>query len=84
MSLLPPPPTPRCARTEQLRMVIIQYRNVGQSWQFSEAQYQLLKDYYNTNLLLVQCLQQSRYVSREVRQEIEDTLLLPIAELKQG
>jgi len=72
------------AWTEQLRTVIIQYRNVGHDWQFSDGQHQLLKDYYNSNLLLVQCLQQARYVSREVRQEIEATLLLPQAELKQG
>jgi predicted NACHT family NTPase len=72
------------AWTEQLRTVMIQYRNVGHDWQFSDAQYQLLKDYYNSNLLLVQCLQQSRYVSLEVRQEIEATLLLPQAELEQG
>jgi predicted NACHT family NTPase len=72
------------AWTEQLRTVMIQYRNVGHDWQFSDAQYQLLKDYYNSNLLLVQCLQQARYVSLEVRQEIENTLLLPQAELEQG
>ncbi len=72
------------AWTEQLRTVMIKYRNVGHDWQFSDAQYQLLKDYYNSNLLLVQCLQQARYVSREVREKIEATLLLPQAELEQG
>jgi hypothetical protein len=32
---------------------------------------------------LVDCLKSDCYVSREVRQEIEDTLLLPIAEITQ-
>ncbi|WP_446403741.1 NACHT C-terminal helical domain 2-containing protein [Coleofasciculus sp. C1-SOL-03] len=45
--------------------------------------YQLhqLKQYYNCNLLLVY-LNQFPNVSPTVRQEIEDTLLLPIAESK--
>ncbi|NEQ36273.1 MAG: NACHT domain-containing NTPase [Okeania sp. SIO3I5] len=68
----------RHAWAEQLRNIMIRYRNIGHDWQFTDEQYELLKDYYNSNLLLVQCLKQSRYVSREVRQEIEDTLLLPI------
>ena len=72
----------RQAWTEQLRDIMIRYRNIGHDWQFTDEQYELLKDYYNSNLLLVQCLKQSRYVSREVRQEIEDTLLLPSAELE--
>jgi predicted NACHT family NTPase len=63
--------------TKRLRQVMVQYRNIGHDWQFSDNQHQLLKDYYNANLLLVQCLEQSRYVSRHIRKEIEDTLLLP-------
>jgi hypothetical protein len=41
-----------------------------------------LQQYYNANKLLVDCLNSDCYVSREVRQEIEDTLLLPIAEIE--
>ena len=68
--------------TEELRSVMIQYRNIGHDWQFTDEQYELLKHYYNANLLLVDCLNTCHYVSRDVRQEIEETLLLPIDELK--
>lgn len=65
------------AWTEQLRAVSIKYRNVGHDWQFSKEQRELLRQYYDANHLLVKCLNSDCYVSREVREEIEDTLLLP-------
>ncbi|MEH2221817.1 NACHT domain-containing NTPase [Nostoc sp.] len=68
---------------EELREVMIKYRNIGHDWQFSNEQKELLQQYYDANKLLVDCLNSDCYVSREVRQQIEDTLLLPIAEIKQ-
>ncbi len=68
---------------KQLRAVMTKYYNIGQDWQFSKQQKELLKQYYDANELLVECLNSDCYVSREVRQEIEDTLLLPIAEVEQ-
>jgi predicted NACHT family NTPase len=53
------------------------------SWQFSSQQIILKRRYENANFLLVECLNSDCYVSREVRQNIEDTLLLPIAEIEQ-
>ncbi|WP_206753905.1 NACHT domain-containing NTPase [Microcoleus sp. FACHB-1515] len=67
---------------KQLRILMIKYRDVGHNWQFSEEQEELLHQYYDANLLLVNCLNSDCYVSREVRQEIEETLLLPIAEIE--
>jgi predicted NACHT family NTPase len=67
---------------EDLRKITIEYRNIGHDWQFSEEQKELLKQYYFANQLLTQCLHQECYVSREVRQEIEETLLLPISEIE--
>ena len=67
--------------TEQLRAVMIEYRNIGHDWQFSDVQKQLLQQYYDANKLLVDCLNSDCYVSRDVRQEIEDTLLLPMNEI---
>ncbi|MBD1938227.1 NACHT domain-containing protein [Microcoleus sp. FACHB-68] len=67
---------------EQLRVVTIKYCNIGHDWQFSKQQKELLQRYYDANLLLINCLNSDCYVSREVRQEIEDTLLLPIAEIE--
>jgi predicted NACHT family NTPase len=43
---------------------------------FSKHQRQLLKQYYNANKLLVDCLNHAHYVSRSVRAEIEDTVLV--------
>lgn len=67
---------------EQLRTVMITHRDIGHNWQFTDAQKQLLQQYYDANQLLVDCLNSDCYVSREVRQEIEDSLLLPIAEIE--
>ncbi|MDZ8236671.1 MAG: NACHT domain-containing NTPase [Nostoc sp. ChiQUE01a] len=64
--------------TEQLRNVMIKHRNIGHDWQFSNDQKQQLQQYYDANKLLVDCLNSECYVSRSVRQEIEDTLLLPV------
>ncbi|MDZ8257724.1 NACHT domain-containing NTPase [Nostoc sp. ChiQUE01b] len=67
---------------EELREIMIKYRNIGHDWQFSNEQKELLEQYYDANQLLVDCLNSDCYISREVRQQIEDTLLLPIAEIK--
>ncbi|MBK1987295.1 NACHT domain-containing NTPase [Sphaerospermopsis aphanizomenoides BCCUSP55] len=67
---------------EELRKIMIKYRNIGHDWQFSTEQKQLLEEYYNANKFLLECLNSDCYVSRDVRQYIEDTLLLPIAEIK--
>jgi hypothetical protein len=37
---------------------------------------------YDANLLLANCLNSECYVSREVREEIEATMLLPMAEIE--
>lgn len=71
------------AWTQKLRAVMIKYRNIGHDWEFTNEHNKLLKKYYDANKLLLECLNSDCYVSREVRQQIEDTLLLPIAEIKQ-
>ncbi|PSB20945.1 NACHT domain-containing protein [Phormidesmis priestleyi ULC007] len=66
---------------ETLRGVMIEHRNIGHDWKFSDQQKQLLQQYYECNKLLIDCLNSDCYVSRDVRQEIEDTLLLPMSEI---
>ena len=66
---------------EELRSIMIEHRNIGHDWQFSQSQKKLLEQYYDANKLLVDCLNSDCYVSREVRAEIEDSLLLPIKSL---
>jgi hypothetical protein len=68
---------------EKLRFLLIKYRNIGHEWHFNDEQKELFKQYYDTHKLLISCLKSDCYVSREVRQQIEDTLLLPIADIKQ-
>ncbi|MDJ0636334.1 MAG: hypothetical protein QNJ34_24350 [Xenococcaceae cyanobacterium MO_188.B29] len=68
--------------TADLRAIMIKYCNIGHDWQFSYEQTELLENYYFANQLLTQCLHRECYLSREVRQEIEETLLLPISEIE--
>ncbi|MBW4501199.1 MAG: hypothetical protein KME57_16950 [Scytonema hyalinum WJT4-NPBG1] len=66
------------AWVEKLRTVMINHRNIGHDWKFSESQKQLLKQYYDANKQLVDCLNSDCCISLKVRREIENTLLLPI------
>jgi predicted NACHT family NTPase len=68
--------------TNQLRAVMIRYRNIGHNWQFSKQQQELLQQYYDANTLLVDCLHNASNVTPAVRSHIEETLLLPIAEIE--
>lgn len=69
--------------TEQLRSVMIKHRHIGHNWQFSAQQTEALKQYYDANQLLADCLNSNFYVTRKVRSEIEESLLLPITEISQ-
>jgi predicted NACHT family NTPase len=52
-------------------------KSVGFDWEFIPTQVEIFSQYYTTNLLLVECMNRSN-VSKEVREEIESTLLLPV------
>jgi predicted NACHT family NTPase len=66
----------------KLRQLMINHRNIGHDWQFTNAQKAKLQEYYDVNLLLAQCLNSECYPSRETREEIEATMLLPIASIE--
>ncbi|MCL1465588.1 NACHT domain-containing protein [Argonema galeatum] len=68
--------------TTQLTKLMNKHCNIGRDWQLNEQQKGLLKQYYDANRLLVECLNSGCEVTPEVRHEIEDTLLLPIAEIE--
>ena len=55
---------------------LINNRNIGHDWQFTKDQVELLNQYYEANLILVECMNPSN-VSEQVREEIESTMLLP-------
>jgi predicted NACHT family NTPase len=62
---------------KQLRDMMIKYRNIGHTWLFNKEQRKLLKQYYEANKLLWECLAISN-VSVEVRSHIENNLFLPL------
>ncbi|MEO1376382.1 MAG: NACHT domain-containing NTPase [Cyanobacteria bacterium J06635_10] len=62
-----------------LHNIMLKHRNIGYDWQFTKTQKQLLRQYFDANKLLVDCLNSDSYISRQVRHEIEDTLLLPMS-----
>ncbi|MGK7891938.1 MAG: NACHT domain-containing NTPase [Leptolyngbyaceae cyanobacterium] len=66
-----------------LRAVMVGYRNIGHDWQLTEAQRSKLRQYYDANSLLVECLNSDCYVTKATRREIEETLLLPMVEIEQ-
>lgn len=66
--------------SEQLRAIKIEHRIIDHEWQFSSDQMKLLQQYYEANKLLIDCLNSDCYASREVREEIESTLLIPFVQ----
>lgn len=69
------------AWTEELRRLVIAERNIGHNWQFSKQQREVLFQYYQANQLLIDCLNSNYYVTRIVRAKIENSLLLPLADI---
>lgn len=68
--------------TTRLRKVMVEHRKIGQDWQFTNQHLGLLQQYYDVNKLLVDCLNSDCALSDEVKEGIEETLLLPIAEIE--
>jgi predicted NACHT family NTPase len=66
----------------KLQVVMIEHRNIGYDWQFSDAQQDLLEQYYVANELLTDCLKSECYADRKLLQHIEETMFLPIAEIQ--
>jgi hypothetical protein len=71
-----------CVWTKQIRNLMSKYCYVGNDWHWTDKQWEVLKQYYDANKLIVDCLNSGCRVSDEVREEIEETLLLPINEIK--
>ncbi|MEM8781118.1 MAG: signal transduction protein, partial [Cyanobacteria bacterium P01_G01_bin.49] len=63
------------------RDTIIKIHSIPHEWNFNRQQRELLNQYLTANQLLVDCLNSECYISRQVREEIENTLLLPFADL---
>jgi predicted NACHT family NTPase len=63
---------------KQVETTTIKYRNIGNDWQFSEEYKSQLRQYYDANKLLIDCLNSSRNISPTIIAHIEDTFLLPL------
>lgn len=61
-----------------LKIITVEYRNIGHNWQFTDYQKEKLKHYYSANELLLNCLNSDCRVTPAVRQQIEATMLLPV------
>jgi predicted NACHT family NTPase len=68
--------------TENLRKMAIKHRNIGHNWGFTDEQIEKITKYYTGNLFLMECLNSECYISREVCEEIEATMLLPLDAIK--
>lgn len=69
-------------RPHQVMIEPTEHRNIGHDWQFTDEQKEQLQRYYNANKFLVDLLNITGAVSKNVHAEIEDDLLLPWDELK--
>lgn len=67
---------------EELRALINKHCNIDYKWQLTDEQWGTLRAYCYANGLLLNCLNSGCYVSREVRQAIQSTLLLPFNEIE--
>ncbi|MBU7582156.1 MAG: NACHT domain-containing NTPase [Nostoc sp. TH1S01] len=63
--------------TTQLKEVIKVHRQIVCDWQFNEGQLQLIQQYWEANSLLVDCFNVVSNVTSNLREMIENTLLLP-------
>ena len=59
----------------QFRSMLIEYRQIGHDWQLTSLQLEVLKQYYQANQLLVDCLNSDCRYSSVMRADIEATLL---------
>ncbi|MBD2495563.1 NACHT domain-containing NTPase [Nostoc sp. FACHB-280] len=66
----------------KFRELLIEYRNICHDWQLSKQQIELIQQYYGANKLLINCLNAAQKITPAIREEIEETLLLGIAETK--
>lgn len=64
-----------------LRAAMMLYLDIGYAWKFSPDEIQTLKDYFYTNIILIECIRGGSYCSKDLRNQIIDHLLLPIANI---
>ena len=68
--------------SKQFKSILNNYRGLGNNWQPNIKQKEVLKNYYDANKLLMDCLNSNTSVINQLQQEIAESLLLPIAEIE--
>lgn len=63
--------------SDYLRSLLINHKDIGHNWVFSLEQAIRIKQYYEANRLLYDCLTAECYVSQDVRRSILENFLLP-------
>ncbi len=66
----------------ELRDIIFQYRSLGCNWNFSESQKEILALYYDAHLLLLRGINESSNIDYTVKNNITESLLLPMEEIE--
>jgi predicted NACHT family NTPase len=61
----------------KLRTLVIEYCQIGEDWQFSTYDWELIQDYWYANNLLIYCLNNSYHETSSLQQSIEGNLLMP-------
>jgi hypothetical protein len=67
--------------SQKLKSIMCEHNIITHGWGLNERQKHKLEEYYYANNLLVNCLMISK-VSLKIRKDIEETMLLPIAEIE--
>ncbi|BAY24637.1 putative signal transduction protein containing Nacht domain [Calothrix sp. NIES-2100] len=62
---------------EKLRTLMIDTRQIGYNWQFTQQDWQELQQYWYANQLLLDCINSAAEVDPHVRESIKNSLLLP-------
>ena len=68
--------------SQSLRNFMIKYCDIGHDWKFSDSQVKMLREYYYANVTLAQCLNGNNRVSAKFRRKVEETMMLPLAEIE--
>jgi len=68
---------------EDLHNCTISDRNIGHRFGLSTEQKNVLRQYHDSSLFLWECLKTDCYVDRNIREYIQETLLLPVLEIEQ-
>ncbi|MBD2451497.1 NACHT domain-containing protein [Nostoc sp. FACHB-152] len=67
---------------KKYRKLVIKYRQICYIWRFTDQQKAVLNQYYDANVVLIDCLYRNNCISDKFKGQIEESLLLPITEIE--